>query len=277
MALVSTLKTTGLMATLTALVVFIGFVLTGSPNGALLFLLLAGVMNFATYLWSDRIVLRTHGVKLVEPDESPELHSIIDALSRDAGMPRPKVGIYESRNPNAFATGRSPEHATVAVSTSLLSIMDREELEGIIAHELSHVRNRDTLISTVASVMAGAISWMAWSMLWGRDNKNPAATLLVFVLAPLAATIIQLAISRTREYRADASAARLTRNPDGLASALRKLEGSVSRRPAKGGNQSFENLYIVNPFKNGLLNRLFSTHPTVEERVERLAQLRVYP
>lgn len=275
MSLGTSLKTTALMATLTVLVVFIGFVVTGSPNGALFFLLLAGVMNFVAYFWSDKIVLRTHGVQLVEPGEQPELHSIVDSLARDAGMPKPRVGVYESGTPNAFATGRSPDHAAVAVSTSLLKMMNREELEGILAHELSHVRNRDTLISTVASVMAGAISWMAWSVLFSRNNKNPVATALVFVLAPLAATIIQLAISRAREYKADSSAARLTRNPDGLASALQKLDRSVRRRPARGGNQSFENLYIVNPFKSGMLSKLFSTHPSVDERVERLQGMRL--
>jgi len=273
MTLGSTLKTTALMATLTALVVFIGFIATGDPSGALLFLVLAGLMNFVTYFWSDKLVLKIHGVQITEPSEQPELHSIVDNLSRDAGLPKPRVGIYESGTPNAFATGRSPKHAAVAVSTELLKIMDRDELEGVLAHELSHVQNRDTLISTVASVMAGAISWMAWSLLWGRNRKNPAATILVFVLAPLAATIIQLAISRAREYKADTSAARLTRNPDGLASALQKLDRSVERRPSSGGNQSFENLYIVNPFKSGLLSKLFSTHPSVEERVDRLRQM----
>lgn len=276
MTLGTSLKTTGLIAVLTALVVFIGFLATGTPEGALPFLLLAGVMNVVTYFFSDKIVLKVHGVQLVDPSEQPELHSTVDTLARDADIPKPSVGIYESSTPNAFATGRNPKNGVVAVSTSLLKMMNRDELEGILAHELSHIKNRDTLVSTIASVMAGAISWMAWSLLWGRNQRNQAASLLVFVLAPVAASIVQMAVSRTREYKADASAARLTRNPDGLASALRKLDRGVKNRPSDGNN-SFENLYIVNPFtgSSGLLRKIFSTHPPVEDRVERLRDLRL--
>lgn len=272
MTLGTSLKTTALLAVLTALVVFIGFLISGTPEGALPFLILAGIMNVATYFFSDKIVLKVHGVQLIDPADNPDLHSLVDTLARENNLPKPRIGIYQSPTPNAFATGRNPKHGVVAVSTSLLQMMNYDELEGILAHELSHIKNRDTLVSVIASVMAGAITWMAWSLLWGRNQRNQAASLLVFLIAPIAASIIQMAVSRTREYKADASAAHMTHKPDALASALLKLQRGVKARPAQG-NDSFENLYIINPFGGGLLHKIFSTHPPVEERVQRLRNM----
>jgi heat shock protein HtpX len=245
---------------------------------------LALVMNFVSYWFSDKIVLKMYGAKPLSESEAPTVHRIVRSLATRAGIPMPKLYLLPSAAPNAFATGRNPQHAAVAVTDGILRIMDETELEGVLAHELSHVLNRDILISTVAATIAGAISMLAnmaqWGMMFGgsRDEEgrssNPIALILTIILAPLAAMLIQMAVSRSREFQADASGARMTRNPHGLASALAKLEqaGKVVQMDA---NPATAHMFIVNPLTGRQLMNLFMTHPPVQERVARLRAMRL--
>lgn len=272
------LKTTILLAVLTAILVFFGDML-GGRNGAVTALVFAGVMNFFAYWFSDKIVLAMYGAKKVEEADAPALYGIVRDLTMKSGLPMPAVYIIDNDTPNAFATGRNPHHAAVAATTGILKLLTKEELTGVIGHELSHVRNRDILISTVAATIAGAISYLSqmayWASLFGgrRDEERGGSGiefLVMMIVAPIAAMIVQLAISRSREYAADEGGARLTGNPLYLAEALRKLDYYNKRIPMEGINQATSHMFIVSPLSGGSLVRLFSTHPPIEERIKRL-------
>jgi heat shock protein HtpX len=278
----NTMKTTLFLALLTGLFVAVGGLL-GGQSGMVMAFGLALVMNFVSYWFSDKIVLAMYRAKPLAEGDAPAVHRIVRSLATKAGIPMPKLYILPSAAPNAFATGRSPQHAAVAVTDGILRIMNETELEGVLAHELSHVLNRDVLISTVAATIAGAISMLAniaqWGMIFGgsRDEEgrstNPIALILTIVLAPLAAMLIQMAVSRSREYQADASGAQLTRNPQGLASALGKLE-QASRVVHMDANPATAHLFIVNPLTGRSLMNLFMTHPPIQERIARLRSMR---
>jgi heat shock protein HtpX len=271
------LKTTFLLGAMTGLLLAMGEVL-GGRDGMTLALILAGVMNFGAWFWSDKIVLRMYNAQPVGPGEAPELYAIVEGLARKAGVPMPKLYVIPDPGLNAFATGRGPSHAAVAATVGIIKAMDREELEGVLAHELSHVINRDTLVSTVAATLAGAISFLAHSFMFrGRDRDeggNPLAALAVMILAPFAAMLIQLAVSRSREYGADESGARLVGYPDGLARALAKLKGASERIPMQNVEPATAHMFIVNPLSGQALGRLFSTHPPLEERIARLMAMK---
>src|SRR4029079_17328304 len=263
------LKTTFLLGAMTGLLLAMGELL-GGRDGLSLALLLAGVMNFGAWFWSDKIVLRMYNAQPVGPSEAPELYAIVQGLAQKAGVPMPKLYLIPDPALNAFAPGRGPSHAVGAATVGRVTAMDREELEGVLAHELSHVINRDTLVSTVAATLAGAISFLAHSFMFrgrGRDDGgNPLAALVVMILAPIAAMLIQLAVSRSREFGADESGARLVGHPEGLMSALRKLQAAAERIPMHDVKPSTAHLFIVNPLSGSALARLFSTHPPLEER-----------
>lgn len=273
-------KTFLLMAILTVLFVWVGD-LIGGRGGALFALVMAGFMNFLAYWFSDKVVLAMYGAKEVTEAQAPGLYRIVRGLAQRAGLPMPKVYLIESEVPNAFATGRTPERGAVAVTRGLLRLLDEEELKGVIGHELTHIKNRDVLIATIAATIAGALSYLAmmarWSLFFGgfndrERNGNPLAMigLLVFVtLAAFAAMLIQLAISRTREYLADEGGARICGNPRFLARALAKLEAAARRMPWDV-NPATAHLFIVNPLRGRDILTLFSTHPPIEERIRRL-------
>jgi len=271
------LKTTFLLGAMTGLLLAMGELL-GGRDGLTLALLLAGVMNFGAWFWSDKIVLRMYNAQPVGPSEAPELYAIVQGLAQKAGVPMPKLYLIPDPALNAFATGRGPSHAAVAATVGIVKAMDREELEGVLAHELSHVINRDTLVSTVAATLAGAISFLAHSFMFrgrGRDDGgNPLAALVVMILAPIAAMLIQLAVSRSREYGADESGARLVGYPDGLARALAQLQHASERVPMRGVEPATAHMFIVNPLSGQALGRLFSTHPPLEERIARLMAMK---
>jgi len=279
----NTLKTTILLAALTGLLVVIGDVL-GGRSGMLLFFLFAVVMNMGAYWFSADIALRMAGAHEVSPEEAPELYQLVQELAMAAHLPTPRVAIIDSPSPNAFATGRDANHAVVAATTGILGILSRDELAGVLGHELGHVRNHDILISSIAATVAGAITMLAhvaqWALIFGgfggrsdRD-RNPFAELLMIVIAPIAATLIQLAISRSREYAADESGARLVGNPESLARALEKLDMATSVRPLPV-NPSMAHMFIVNPLKGMNLSGLFSTHPPIQERIRRLRAMQL--
>jgi heat shock protein HtpX len=279
----SFLRTTFLLGLMTGLLLLIGGLL-GGRGGMEIAFVVAVIMNFGSYWFSDRIVLRAYGAQPLDASNAPELYSIVNELAHSAGIPMPRLFLIDSDTPNAFATGRNPRHAAVAVTRGIMRICDREELKGVLGHELSHVINRDILTSSIAATMAGAImmlaTWVRWGAIFGLgrsdDDDRGGALGLIFVavLAPIAATMIQLAISRTREYQADASGARLTHNPFNLANALRKLESSNERMPLDA-SPSTAHLFIVNPLSGRGIARLFSTHPPIEERIRRLEQMRI--
>src|ERR687884_1801703 len=283
----NTLKTTILLAALTALLIVIGGVL-GGRGGMLLFFGLAILMNLGAYWFSGDIALRMAGAHEVGEDQAPELHRLVDELATFARLPRPRVAIIDSPSPNAFATGRDANHAVVAVTTGILGILNRDELAGVLAHELGHVRNRDVLISSIAATVAGAITMLAhlaqWSMILGgfgrsSDEEDSGSggligSLLMIILAPIAATLIQLAISRSREYGADDTGARIHGTPESLARALEKLEVASSLRPLPV-NPAAAHLFIVNPLNGISLGGLFSTHPPIAERIRRLRQMQL--
>ncbi len=270
------LRTTILLASLTGLLVVIG-ALIGGPDTALLFLIIAGVLNLGAYWFSDRIALAMSRAKPVSREEAPRLYEIVEELTTRAGVPMPRLYIIPQDQPNAFATGRNPKHAAVAVTRGILKLLSEDELRGVLAHELAHVRNRDILISSVAATIAGAITYLGYMLLWfGGDDDSPLGligSLALVLLAPIAASIIQLAISRQREFSADATGAEISGNPESLASALLRLEEGAKAIPMQV-NQASEPLYIVKPFSGGGIAKLFSTHPPIEERVRRLRQMR---
>jgi heat shock protein HtpX len=270
------------MVVLTAIFILVGSAV-GGRNGAVFAFVLAGLMNFFAYWFSDKIVLRMYGAKEISQGEAPELYQTVAELTNKAGLPMPKVYIMENDAPNAFATGRNPEHAAVAVTSGILRILSKEELKGVIGHELSHVRNRDILVSTIAATMAGAIGMLARMAQWGAifgagrsdDDEggggNFLVTLVFTIFASIAAILIQMAISRSREYMADEGGAHLT-HPLSLAKALGKLEVASQRIPMEA-NPSTAHLFIVNPLRGGGVLSLFSTHPPIEERIARLEEM----
>jgi len=274
------IKTALLLGLMTGLILVIGGVL-GGRNGMLIALVFAGVMNFFSYWFSDKIVLAMYGAKPVQSGEAPALHAIVERLAARANIPMPRLYLIPADAPNAFATGRNPDHAAVAVTTGIMKLLSEDELEGVIAHELSHVRNRDILISSVAATIAGAIAYLAHMAQWaaifggfgGRDDRDRGGgvigLLATAIIAPIAATLIQLAISRSREFQADQSGAELAGSPFGLARALEKL-GHASGRIPMDANPATAHLFIVSPFTGQSLMKLFSTHPPLEERIRRL-------
>ncbi|HUW63088.1 MAG TPA: zinc metalloprotease HtpX [Spirochaetia bacterium] len=275
-----------LLATLSVILVLIGGYV-GGVNGALSFLLISLAMNFFSYFYSDRVAIAMTGSRAVDESQAPELYAIVRDLTAKAGLPMPAVYISPSPQPNAFATGRNPAHAAVAVTQGALRLLSYRELEGVLAHEISHVKDRDILVATIAATLAGAITWIGTMLQWGvmlgglgqggggrRNNGGGLVGLLAMaILAPLAAVLVQLAISRSREYQADAAGARLA-GPDGLADALVKLE-NASRRIPMEVNPAASHLFIVNPLSGRSLAGLFSTHPPMEERIRRLRAMRV--
>jgi heat shock protein HtpX len=272
-------KTTLLLGLLTGLLLGVGD-LVGGPRGLAIALVLAVVMNFGTYWFSDRMVLRMYGAREVTQADAPELFSIVREIATAAQIPMPKLYVIPSDSPNAFATGRNPSHAAVAVTGGITKMLSRDELRGVIAHELGHVHNRDTLISAVAATMAGVVMMVARMAYWGalfggfrrdddRDGGGPLVALAMMILAPVAASLIQLAISRSREFGADAFSARVTRAPLSLASALEKISFGAARVPL-AASPATAHLFIMNPLGSAGLARLFSTHPPTEERIARL-------
>jgi heat shock protein HtpX len=270
------LRTTILMAALGGLLILIGAAI-GGLKGASAFLVIALVMNFVAYWFSDKIALASAGAKPISESEAPQLYQMVRELTTRADLPMPRLYLIPSEQPNAFATGRNPKHAAVAVTAGITKLLSEDELRGVISHELAHVRNRDILTQSVASAIGAMITWIAYLMLWfGDDNNSPlglVANLALFLLAPISASLIQLAISRQREYSADATGAQICGNPESLASALLRLEEGAKAMPMQV-NQATEPLYIVKPFAGGGIASLFSTHPPIEERVRRLRQMR---
>ncbi len=279
----NTLKVGVLLIALTALFLYMGE-LIGGRSGILVAFSIAMLMNVISYWYSDKLVLAMSQARPIEPHEAPELHRLLERLSFRAGIPVPKLYLAPGDQPNAFATGRDPQHAAVAVTEGLLRLLDSEEVEGVIAHELAHIRNRDTLTMTVVATIAGAIMMLAqiarFAMWFGgardRDSDGPGVVglLVAIIVAPIAATLIQLAISRAREYEADATGAQIAGSPEGLASALLKLEEASKRLPLMTATQTTAHLYIVNPLRAlGGLAGLFMTHPPIPQRVERLRRM----
>ncbi|NOK61628.1 MAG: zinc metalloprotease HtpX [Chloroflexi bacterium AL-W] len=284
MNIFNSIKTTALLAGLMALMVFVGQLL-GGTGGMIIAFIFALLMNGGAYWFSDKLALRMSGAQEVTPEEAPELHGMVADLSQRANLPMPRVYIIQSEAPNAFATGRNPQNAAVAATTGIMQILDREELAGVMAHELAHIKNRDTLISAIAATIAGTITFLAnmaqWALIFGglggsdEDDGGIAGLvggILMIILAPIAAVIIQMAISRAREYSADAVGAQIVGNPIALASALRKLESWIHKRPM-AVDPSTAHMYIVNPLSGSTIAGLFSTHPPMQERVSRLEQL----
>ena len=277
-------KTFLLLAALTALFMFIGDAL-GGRTGMTFALILALGMNFVAYWFSDKMALAMSGARPVSESEAPELHRMVEELARRAGLPKPRVYIIPQETPNAFATGRNPKHAAVAVTAGILRLLSTEELMGVLSHELAHIKNRDILISSIAAVLAGAISYLAnmaqWGFLFGGfggsdEDDNPlgiVGVILMMILAPIAAMLIQMAISRSREFLADATGAKILGNPVPLASALKRLEEWNHRLPMQV-NPATAQMYIVNPLAGGSFANLFSTHPPIEERINRLLAMK---
>jgi len=268
------LRTAVLFATLTGIFLLIGFLVGGTLGMTLAFVLALG-MNLFSYWYSDKIVLSMYRAKEVSKKQNPKLYKIVEEVAKEADVPMPKIFVIDTDVPNAFATGRNPRHASVAVTKGIMDKLDSSELEAVLGHEISHVKNRDILTSSIAATLGGAIAYiaqMAWFGLVGDRRNNSAILLPMLILAPIAATLVQLAISRGREYEADYDGAILTKNPLGLASALQKIENSVKQHPMRG-NSATSSLFIVNPFKADAFASLFSTHPPTAERVQRLREL----
>ena len=276
-------KTGLLLAVLTAMFVLIGGAIGGQP-GMILAFFLAVAMNFFSYWFSDKIVLSMYGAQPIEESQAPALYAMVRRLTTRAQIPMPRVYLIPSDTPNAFATGRSPEHSAVAVTEGIMRILDQDELEGVLAHELSHVKNRDVLISTLAATLAGAITYLAhmaqWSAMFGgrRDDDegggNPIAMIAMAIVAPIAAMLVQMAVSRAREYQADATGAHLAGRTWGLAKALEKLE-MAQRVAPMNANPATAHLFIVNPLSGQALMNLFSTHPPLEQRIARLRAMKI--
>ena len=277
------IKTVMLLGTLTGLFLFIG-AMAGGKQGMLLALLFAGLMNFVSYWFSDKIVLKAYRANKLPEPEAPRIYAMVRELSQQAQIPMPSIYMFEQDSPNAFATGRNPAKAVIALSRGIIHLMEEAELKGVIAHELTHVINRDTMLATIAATLAGAIMFLGYQMRWlglfsggsHDDDKHGGAIgmILMAILAPLAATVIQMAISRSREYIADAGAAQLTHNPEGLASALEKLDAYSKRLPLQATRQT-AHMFIVSPLSGKSLLSLFSTHPPIGERVARLREMRL--
>lgn len=283
--MLESLKTVILLGFMSAILIiicgFIGSMFNLRGFGIILGLLFAIIMNFTSYFYSDKIALRSYNAKIVSEQEAPNLHRIITDLANRAGIKKPRIAVIQSRDPNAFATGRNQNHAVVAVTTGILDLLNEEELRGVISHEMGHIRNKDILISSVAATIAGMIvalaSWGRFAFVFAdsRNGNEVFGSLLLAILGPIAATIIQLAISRSREFKADATGAEICGNPLALASALRKLEFGTTQHPMTNAKSTDAHMFIVNPFGNAAnkLKNLFSTHPETSERIRRLEDM----
>lgn len=276
--MINQVKTFLLLSSMTVLVVLIGQLL-GGRSGLYIAFGLAMIMNFGSYWFSSSIVLKMNRAQVVDQSQAPQLYQLVAHLAERASLPMPKVAIVSDPSPNAFATGRNPQHGVVAVTTGLLDLLSREELAGVISHELGHIKNRDILIGTIAATMSGAIMILADILRFGfifggqsRDGEsgNPVVMLAMAILAPIAAMLIQMAVSRSREYLADDTGADIAGTPYGLAGALRKLEQASARRPLEAASPSTAHMYIVNPLSGRRLANLFSTHPPIQERIAKL-------
>jgi heat shock protein HtpX len=274
----NTMKTFLLMGVLTVLFVSIGGAL-GGQSGMIMALIIAGVMNFVSYWWSDKIVLKMYGAHELTRESAPELYRMTEELTLRANLPMPKLYMIPGDQPNAFATGRDPRHAAVAVTEGITRLLTGDELRGVIAHELAHIKNRDILVGTIAATFAGAISYLAqmaqWAMIFGgrssddEEGSNPLSAILMMILAPIAAMLVQMAISRSREFLADETGAQMAGNPLSLANALRRLHAGAERIPMHA-TPATAHMFIVNPLSGGGIAKLFSTHPPMEERIARL-------
>jgi heat shock protein HtpX len=282
----NTLKTTFLLGLMTVLIILIGRAF-GGQQGMVLAFVLAGVMNLGSYWFSDKIVLAMYRAQEMGPQENPEIHQMVTELAQHAGLPKPRIFMIDDDSPNAFATGRNPQHAVVVVTTGIMRILSRQELKGVLAHELGHVKNRDILIGSIAATMAGAIMILAnmarWASLFGGGRSDSEegqgsggilGILVMTIVAPIAAMLIQMAISRSREYLADSSGAQFSGNPLGLAGALEKLQLASQRLPMQNPSPATAHMFIVNPLSGRSLLNLFSTHPPIEERIARLRAMR---
>lgn len=276
--MINQLKTIALLGLLTGLMLAAGS-LIGGRGGLTVALVFAGLMNFGAYFFSDKIVLMMYNAQEAKKTKYPKLHHIIEEVASRAGIPKPKVYILPTQTPNAFATGRSPSHASVAATEGILHLLNEEELRGVMAHEISHIKNRDILVVTIASTIAGVISYLAhmaqFAALFGggRSNdegQNPLGLLVLAILTPIIAMLLQMAISRSREYLADATGAKTIKDSKALASALKKLETGVKHYPMHMGSPATASLFIVNPFSGGLMMELLSTHPPMQKRIEKL-------
>ena len=274
-------KTAGLMVLMMALMMLVGQWL-GQEQGLVLALGISLVMNFGMYWFSDKLVLMSYRAKEATEEEAPRLYAIVRKLSAQAELPMPKVYVIPGESPNAFATGRSPEHAAVAATEGILDMLSEDELEGVIGHELAHVKHRDILTGTIVAAMAGAITFLArmamYASIFGggsrdRENSNPIGEILLLIFAPIAAMLIQFAVSRSREFAADEGGAKICGRPLSLANALRKLERGVGRVPMENAGTATAHMFIVNPLRGGGIMKLFSTHPPTEERIARLEEL----
>jgi len=277
-------RTALLIGVLTGLLLAVGFAIGYFVGNVTLVLTIAFafamLLNIAVYWFADKWVLKLYKAKLVSEAEEPELHEIVGRLAANAKLPKPKVAIVPNDTPNAFATGRNPSHAVVAVTRGAKSLLDKEQLEGVLGHEMAHIRNRDMLVNTMAAMIAGAIAYVGivgrYSMFYGRRDRDGGAALLAMValiLVPFAAMFVRLSISRTREYGADEEGAKISRKPRALASALRALESAAKSRPIQTGNPATSHLFIVNPFRGASFVEMLSTHPSTEKRVQRLEEM----
>ena len=275
----NTIKLVLLLSSLAGILMIIGYFVAGKA-GVVIAFVLSMVLNFGSYWYSDQLVLKMSGAQEVTEASAPQLYATVRTLADKANLPMPRVYIMQQDSPNAFATGRNPEHAAVAVTTGIMKILNKDELSGVIAHELSHIRNRDTLIGTVAATMAGAVVMVATMARWGavfgmgEDGGRTVGLIATAIVAPIAATLIQMAISRSREYLADESGARMSGKPEALAGALAKLARGVQAKPMDA-NPSTAHLFIVNPFSGSTVMNLFSTHPPIEKRIERLMKMKL--
>lgn len=279
------IRTVALLGLLSGLLIAVSYSVLGGATGEIAGIALAAITNLGAWYFSDRIALAAYQAQPVTVHQAPSLHRMVEGLARRAGIPKPDIYVVPGAAANAFATGRDPQHAAIAVTEGIVRLLPADELEGVIAHELSHILNRDTLTQAVAATIAGAVAFLAqmlsytmWFGGFSRDENgpNPLAILATVVLAPVAATVLQLGLSRTREFAADAGAAKLTGNPQGLARALKRLEASARRVPMEG-NLAFEPLMIVNAVPKRLMANLFSTHPSTEERIARLVGMAIAP
>lgn len=279
---INQIKTAGLLGLLSGLIVLASYYLIGNEQGLYIGLLLAAVTSFSSWYFSDTAALAAYQAQPIEREQAPQLFDLVARLSDRAGIPMPKLFVAPSKSPNAFATGRDPEHATIAVTEGLLKLLSEDEMEGVIAHEMTHIRNRDTLTQAVAGTLAGTITFLGRILSFGllyfpatrsdRRGGNPLATLFLIILAPISAALIQMAISRTREYAADEGSAEITGKPLALVSALEKLEAMGHQIPING-NPAMSPLLIINPLSAKGLQRLFLTHPPTEDRIQRLQEL----
>lgn len=276
----NTLKTVFLMTALMVMFIVVGGML-GGQTGMIFAFIMALVMNFGSYWFSDKLVLKMYGARQVGAQEVPQLYRMIEELAQNARLPMPKVYVMDSATPNAFATGRNPENAAVAVTTGILRVLDQRELAGVIAHELAHIRNRDILTGSIVAAFVSAITFLAqmagWAAMFSRgsdrDGDSGFGGLVMIIVAPIAATLLQLAISRSREYAADADGAAISRDPLALASALDKLSRANEIKPMEDAKPASAHMFIVSPLTGGGISKLFSTHPPMEERIKRLKQL----